>query len=85
MLQNVCLFLLTYGNVWLCMTISPWWHIYTCVSLVILNSVRISGVALAVNDFSSGIMSASAGDDNSTKELKGFVVLCLKLLNDMIL
>ncbi|XP_027040571.1 uncharacterized protein LOC113668813 [Pocillopora damicornis] len=31
-----------------------------------------NGVALAVNDFSSGIMSASAGDDNSTKELKGF-------------
>ncbi|XP_066030822.1 uncharacterized protein [Pocillopora verrucosa] len=29
-------------------------------------------VALAVNDFSSGIMTASAGDDNSTKELKGF-------------
>ena len=84
MLQNVWLFLLTYGNVWLCMTISPWWHIYTCVSLVILNSVRISGVALAVNNFNSGIMSASAGDDNSTKELKGFVVLCLQLLNEMI-
>ena len=48
-------------------------------------SLWISGVALAVNDFSSGIMTASAGDDNSTKELKGFVVLCLKLLNDMIL
>ena len=84
MLQNVWLFLLTYDNVWLCMTISPWWHIYTCVSLVILNSVQISGVALAVNNFSSGIMSASAGGDNSTKELKGFVVLCLQLLNEMI-
>ena len=84
MLQNVWLFLLTYDNVWLCMTISPWWHIYTCVSWVILNSVRISGVALAVNNFSSGIMSASAGGDNSTKELKGFVVLCLQLLNEMI-
>ena len=47
--------------------------------------MRISGVALAENDFSSGIMTASAGGDNSTKELKGFVVLCLKLLNDMIL
>ena len=45
----------------------------------------ILGVALAVNDLSSDIMTASAGDDNSTKELKGFVVLCLKLLNDMIL
>ncbi|XP_066030028.1 sorting nexin-6-like [Pocillopora verrucosa] len=29
------------------------------------------GVALAVNDLSSGIMTASTGDDNSTKELKG--------------
>ncbi|CAH3169792.1 unnamed protein product, partial [Pocillopora meandrina] len=26
---------------------------------------------IAVNDFSSDIMTASAGDDNSTKELKG--------------
>ena len=67
------------------MTILPWWHIYTYVSLVILNFLWISGVALAVNDLSSGIMTASTGDDNSTKELKGFVVLCLKLLNDMIL
>ena len=67
------------------MTVLPWWHIYIYVSLVILNFLWISGVALAVNDFSSGIMTASAGDDNSTKELKGFVVLCLKLLNDMIL
>ncbi|CAH3164701.1 unnamed protein product [Pocillopora meandrina] len=31
-------------------------------------------VALAVNDFSSGIMTASAGGDNSTKELKGSFV-----------
>ena len=46
--------------------------------------MRISGVALAENDFSSGIMTASAGGDNSTKELKGFVVLCLQLLNEMI-
>ena len=38
-----------------------------------------------MNDFSSGIMTASAGDDNSTKELKGFVFLCLKLLNEMTL
>ena len=38
-----------------------------------------------MDNFSSGIMTASAGDDNSAKELKGFVVLCLKLLNDMIL
>ena len=67
------------------MTILPWWHIYTYVSLVILNFLWILGVALAVNDLSSDIMTASAGDDNSTKELKGFVVLCLKLLNDMIL
>ena len=67
------------------MTILPWWHIYIYVSLVILNFLWILGVALAVNDLSSGIMTASTGGDNSTKELKGFVVLCLKLLNDMIL
>ncbi|CAH3164673.1 unnamed protein product [Pocillopora meandrina] len=29
---------------------------------------------IAVNDFSSDIMTASAGDDNSTKELKGSFV-----------
>ena len=29
------------------------------------------GVALAVADFSSAVMTASAIDDNSTKELKG--------------
>ncbi|XP_066030809.1 sorting nexin-6-like [Pocillopora verrucosa] len=38
-------------------------------------------VALAVNDFSSGIMTASAGDDNSTKELKGSFVTFSSALN----
>lgn len=38
-------------------------------------------VALAVNDFSSGIMTASAGDDNSTKELKGKFVTFSSALN----
>ena len=46
--------------------------------------MQISGVTLAENDFSSGIMTASASGDNSTKELKGFVVLFLQLLNEMI-
>ena len=54
---------------------------YLCISK--FGNLWISGVAVAVNDFSSGIMTASAGDDNSTKELKGFVFLCLKLLNEM--
>ena len=31
-------------------------------------------MALALNDLSSSLMTASAGDDNSTKELKGFVI-----------
>ena len=33
-----------------------------------------------MKDLSSGIMTASTGDDNSTKELKGFVVVCCLLL-----
>ena len=43
----------------------------------------IAGVALALNDLSSSLMTASAGDDNSTKELKGFVsyfTMCIELL-----
>ncbi|XP_066030805.1 uncharacterized protein [Pocillopora verrucosa] len=38
-------------------------------------------VALAVDNFSSGIMTASAGDDNSTKELKGIFVTFSSALN----
>lgn len=34
-----------------------------------------AGVALAVNDFSAAVMTSSANDDTSTKELKGFVNL----------
>ena len=70
MYQDVTKYMIDFDNKWYCMimTNSPWWHINTYVSLVIF-----SGVALAVNDFSSGIMSASAGDDNSTKELKGLL------------
>ncbi|CAH3136867.1 unnamed protein product [Pocillopora meandrina] len=41
----------------------------------------VHSVALAVNDFSSGIMTASAGDDNSTKELKGSFVTFSSALN----
>ncbi|XP_066030031.1 uncharacterized protein [Pocillopora verrucosa] len=41
----------------------------------------LKGVALAVNDFSSGIMTASTGDDNSTKELKGKSVTFSSALN----
>jgi len=40
-------------------------------------------VALALNDLSSSLMTASAGDDNSTKELKGFVIfvmMCIEIL-----
>jgi len=33
----------------------------------------VTGVALAVGDFSGAVMTASTNDDNSTKELKGFV------------
>ena len=43
----------------------------------------IAGVALSLNDLSSSLMTASAGDDNSTKELKGFVsyfTMCIELL-----
>lgn len=43
----------------------------------------IAGVALAVNDFSSSVLTASTGDDNSTKELKGSVsyfMMCIKIL-----
>lgn len=38
-------------------------------------------VALAVNDFSSGLMTASTSDDNSTKELKGSFVTFSSALN----
>ena len=37
----------------------------------------MAGVALAVNDFSSAVMTASTGDDKGTKELKGFVLRTL--------
>jgi len=43
----------------------------------------VAGVALALNDLSSSLMTASAGDDNSTKELKGFVIfvmMCIEIL-----
>ena len=86
MLQKVWLFLIIYDNVWLWQSHHDGIFIYKIIcKFGNFEFLWISGVALAMNDFSSGIMTASAGDDNSTKELKGFVVLCLKLLNDMIL
>ena len=86
MLQNIWLFLITYDNVWLWQSHHNGIFVHVYVSLVILNFfMNFRCCIIAVNDFSSDIMTASAGDDNSTKELKGFVVLCLKLLNDMIL
>ena len=32
---------------------------------------------MALNDLSSSVMTASTGDDNSTKELKGFVIFSM--------
>ena len=44
-----------------------------------LSFQNVSGVSLAINDFSSGIMTASAVDENSTNELKGCVTFLLSI------
>ena len=54
-----------------------------CCFSVLMVCLCIAGVALALNDLSSSIMTASTGDDNSTKELKGFVsyfMMCIEVL-----
>jgi len=56
--------------------------LHCCFSLLIV-CLCIAGVALALSDLSSSLMTASAGDDNSTKELKGFVsyfMMCIEIL-----